>query len=142
MANDTRKPQHQLLLGTTLQYIFNIMTLTSLHVEFKSILNELLREAETTVERRPSADIQLENRDDVIIQSRASKFFCGEQRASSPFGKECMYAHVCIIHVCMSVCTIHVCTCLQYLFLISDRIYWLAVLKCKNALLFRNGKLH
>uniref|UniRef100_A0A1X7T4Q5 Disease resistance R13L4/SHOC-2-like LRR domain-containing protein n=1 Tax=Amphimedon queenslandica TaxID=400682 RepID=A0A1X7T4Q5_AMPQE len=67
LANDTRKPHQQLLL------------------EFKSMLAELLREAETSVERRPSADIQLENRDDVIIQSRASKFFCGEQRTSSPF---------------------------------------------------------
>ena len=107
IASDTRKPQHQLLLGTAVQYVFNIMTSTSLHAEFKSILNELLREAETTVERRPSADIQLENRDDVIIQSRASKFFCGEQRASSPFGKEWMYACTIYMYVCMYA---HVCS--------------------------------
>ena len=74
----------------------------SLHddvTEFKSILAELLREAETSVERRPSADIQLENRDDVIIQSRASKFFCGEQRASSPFGNH-KYIHILIDDKC------------------------------------------
>lgn len=85
LAVEARKPQHQLLIGITIMTYTHTHTHTLSLLEFKSILNELL--SDYAKESRGPNDTQLlDNTDDVLIQNTASRYFCGEQRTSSPFG--------------------------------------------------------